>query len=265
MDFWGVEVEAGTQVKVEPQQGFVIHLSQAALGESKKKAESVFLYAETNGKKMCLGSLFDQKIPQLSFDLIFESEFHLSHTWKHGSVFFCGYKAEFPLGGDELSSEDEEEEEEIPSAVAEEEKPKPDNENAKPNVKAVEPSNDETSDEDDSSYTDTSDDDISVSDGSLEFMTSSGSEPDESDKEEEEDTPVKAEVIKKDEGKKRKTESATKTPEVKKTKAATPEKTDGKKSVHIATPHPAKGKSAAQTSKSGGQSKNNSSKKHGRK
>ncbi|KAA8544193.1 hypothetical protein F0562_022171 [Nyssa sinensis] len=81
---------------------------------------------------------------------------------------------------------------------------------------------------------------------------------DEEDSDDEE-TPKKA-----DQGKKRPTESATKTPvPAKKAKLVTPQKTDGKKGgAHTATPHPSKqagktpansGKSKEQSPKSGGQ------------
>ena len=65
---------------------------QAALGESKKGRESVPLFVKVNEKKIVLGTLSPENIPQLSFDLVFETEFELSHNWKNGSVFFCGYQ-----------------------------------------------------------------------------------------------------------------------------------------------------------------------------
>ncbi|KAI8524253.1 hypothetical protein RHMOL_Rhmol13G0135900 [Rhododendron molle] len=36
MEFWGVEVKAGEPVKVTPEAGQIIHVSQAAMGEGKK-------------------------------------------------------------------------------------------------------------------------------------------------------------------------------------------------------------------------------------
>ncbi|PHU06375.1 Histone deacetylase HDT1 [Capsicum chinense] len=100
-------------------------------------------------------------------------------------------------------------------------------------VKIVEPSKDG---EDDSS-----DDDEDDSDG--------GEDEDDSDDsdESEEETPKKAEP-----SKKRKADSATKTPVTdKKAKLTTPQKTDGKKGGgHVATPHPSK--QAGKTPKSAG-------------
>jgi hypothetical protein len=70
---------------------------QASLGESKNKGnESVPLYLKFGDQKLVLGTLSQEKFPQLSFDLVFEKEFELSHSWKQGSVFFCGYRADSP-------------------------------------------------------------------------------------------------------------------------------------------------------------------------
>jgi hypothetical protein len=44
--------------------------------------------------KLQLGTLSSEKIPQISYDLVFEKEFELSHNWKYGSVFFTGFKME---------------------------------------------------------------------------------------------------------------------------------------------------------------------------
>jgi hypothetical protein len=44
-------------------------------------------------QKLVLGTLSQEKFPQLSFDLVFEKEFELSHNSKSGSVYFVGYKA----------------------------------------------------------------------------------------------------------------------------------------------------------------------------
>ncbi|PKI78767.1 hypothetical protein CRG98_000834 [Punica granatum] len=93
MEFWGVEVKAGQPLKVVPGEAKILHLSQASLGESKnsKSSDSVPLFVNFDGQKLVLGTLSPDKFPQLAFDLVFEKEFELSHNWKHGSVFFCGY------------------------------------------------------------------------------------------------------------------------------------------------------------------------------
>ncbi|KAJ6693018.1 HISTONE DEACETYLASE HDT3-LIKE ISOFORM X1 [Salix purpurea] len=85
----------------------MIHLSQAALGESKKGRESVPLFVKVNEKKIVLGTLSPENIPQLSFDLVFETEFELSHNWKNGSVFFCGYQVIPDDDASEFSSDEE--------------------------------------------------------------------------------------------------------------------------------------------------------------
>ncbi|KAB5541720.1 hypothetical protein DKX38_014694 [Salix brachista] len=205
MEFWGVEVKAGEPLKVEPKDFCMIHLSQAALGESKKGRESVPLFVKVNEKKIVLGTLSQENIPQLSFDLVFETEFELSHNWKNGSVFFCGYQVIPDDDASEFSS-DEEDFEFAKAAIAKDKAAKPEKTKATLGMSI--------------------DEDLDDSD-------------DESDSEDEE-TPKKAET-----SKKRASESATKTPvSSKKAKAATPQKSDVKKPGQV-TPHPAKGKAAA--------------------
>lgn len=130
----GVEVKAGQPLKVQPGEDKIIHLSQvrvialvlyvfcellymasnsftcagsawnaflfffqASLGESKNKgSESIPLFLKFGDQKLVLGTLSTENFPQLSFDLVFEKEFELSHNWKHGSVYFIGYKAITP-------------------------------------------------------------------------------------------------------------------------------------------------------------------------
>ncbi|KAG5239252.1 histone deacetylase HDT [Salix suchowensis] len=225
MEFWGVEVKAGEPLKVEPKDFCMIHLSQAALGESKKGRESVPLFVKVNEKKIVLGTLSPENIPQLSFDLVFETEFELSHNWKNGSVFFCGYQVIPDDDASEFSS-DEEDFEFAKAAIAKDKAAKPE----KTKATLVEPSKDD--DEDDSDEDDESEEGMSLD----EDLDDSD---DESDSEDEE-TPKKAET-----SKKRANESATKTPvSSKKAKAATPQKSDVKKPGQV-TPHPSKGKAAA--------------------
>lgn len=61
-----------------------------------KGNQSVCLYVTVDGKKLVLGTLFSEKLPQQQFDLVFDKEFELSHNWKNGSVYFYGYKANNP-------------------------------------------------------------------------------------------------------------------------------------------------------------------------
>ncbi|CAI8592917.1 unnamed protein product [Vicia faba] len=261
MEFWGAEVKVGESLKVDPQQfEACIHLSQAALGETKKdKAnEPVFLYLKVGDQKFVFGTLNREKIPQTTLDLVLDKEFELSHSSKTSSVHFCGYKSYYPyddVEGDDYSDSDEEE---IPLAQpiengktetkAEDQKvseakkataksgtPAKADQPAKSGpsgkqVKVVDPKEENDDDSDDES-----DDDLDSSDEEMDDVDSE--DEDESD-EEDEETPVK----KVDQGKKRANESASKTPvPSKKSKNATPEKTDGKKVVHTATPHPKKG------------------------
>ena len=131
-----------------------------------------------DGKKLVIGTLVQDTIPQISFDLVFEKEFELSHSSK-GSVHFIGYKSpnideeeDFPC-----DSEEEEEEVEVPatstvttngatptsSVVTVDSKPKA---AAKAKPAVVKPESDEDddeSDEEDDSEDDGSDSEKGVS------------------------------------------------------------------------------------------------------
>lgn len=233
MEFWGVEVKAGKPFKVVPQEGKVIHMSQAALGDVKGKGnESILLHVKIDGQKLVLGSLIRETIPQVSFDLVFHKEFELSHDWKNGDVYFCGYTGENPSAEDS-ESDDESEEQLAPVFVNQNEvKPTEDkSKDTKPKVTFIEPKKPmESSDEDDDDEDmpgalDSNDDDSEDEDDS----------DDEDNSEDDEETPKPVT------DKKRTFESATKTSvQAKKPKAYTPQMTDGKKGGHVATPHPSK-------------------------
>ena len=63
------------------------------MGETKSKGnESILLSVKVGDQKFVLGNLSVDKFPQLSFDLVFEKEFELSHNWKNGSIHLCGYQ-----------------------------------------------------------------------------------------------------------------------------------------------------------------------------
>ncbi|WRX07951.1 hypothetical protein QQP08_000438, partial [Theobroma cacao] len=53
-------------------------------------AKSVTLHVNADGQKLVVGTLSHQNFPQLSFDLVFDQEFELSHNWKNGSVVEIG-------------------------------------------------------------------------------------------------------------------------------------------------------------------------------
>ena len=78
------------------------------------------LYVTVDKKKLVLGTLSRGNIPQISFDLVFEKEFELSHSLESGSVHFVGYKSPNMMEEEEDFSDSEEEEEEaaVPAAVA---------------------------------------------------------------------------------------------------------------------------------------------------
>nr|CAD1825779.1 unnamed protein product [Ananas comosus var. bracteatus] len=257
MEFWGVEVKPGETVKCDPGDDKYLHLSQASLGETKKDrgSESVPIYVKFNDQKLVLGTLSTDKVPQISYDLVFEKEFELSNSSKNASVYFLGYKTPSDFG--DTDSEDEDiplglssngkpmvKEEEVKPAAAKNNTAKADASAAKTKVKIEEPnkasSKQEADDEDDDdeSEEDASDDEDGDED-MLEGEEDSDDEDDSdsSDEEEEETTPKKAE------SKKRPAEPASKSG--KKAKLASPavgQKTggDGKVGGHVATPHPAK-------------------------
>ncbi|RCV16184.1 hypothetical protein SETIT_3G117500v2 [Setaria italica] len=276
MEFWGLEVKPGTTVKCEPGEGYILHLSQAALGES-KKSDNALMYVKVDDQKLAIGTLSLDKYPQIQFDLVFDKEFELSHTSKAASVFFSGYKVEQPGEGDEMdfdSEEDEDEEEELENPVikangkagAKEDQKSQGKAGAAASkssaaVKDVEMKSKDDDDSDEDETDDSDDDDLSAAEGDDDDSSDEGdsSEDDEDSEEEEEETPTPK---KPEGGKKRAAENALKTPvSDKKAKVATPsgQKTGGKKGVtHVATPHPAKktpannDKSKEKSPKSGG-------------
>ncbi|CAI0398171.1 unnamed protein product, partial [Linum tenue] len=229
----------------------------AALGEAKKTKESEFvpLFIKVGEKKLVLGTLSPETIPQLAFDLVLEQEFELSHNWKNGSIFFTGYKPLVSLAyhNDVIGKVQKAK----PAAPAKAAAAKP--EAAKPKAKAAvvpaKPEN-ESDDSDDDSEDDEDESSDDGEDMSVDAGADSDDDEDDSDDSEDEETPTPK---KPEQGKKRSNDSAVKTPvPAKKAKQATPAKSDGKKAVHTATPHPAKNVaktagSAAKTPKSGGE------------
>lgn len=73
------------------------------MGEVKKDKviERICLFVKVDEQNLALGTLSSEKFPQISFDLVFEKKFELSHNWKNGSVYFTGYRAyaleEYPV------------------------------------------------------------------------------------------------------------------------------------------------------------------------
>ncbi|KVH99926.1 hypothetical protein Ccrd_021842 [Cynara cardunculus var. scolymus] len=258
MEFWGVEVKSGQPLEVNLGEGKVLHLSQACLGEIKKDKsnESVCLHITVEEKKLVLGTLHSERLPQQLFDLVFDKDFKLSHNWKNGSVYFYGYKADQPSDDHEypLHSEEEEDALQLPipngkQEAKKEEKPVVPNKKdlapkvpGKQHVKIVEPEKDTKSEGNDSDDDDSDDSDAMSEDSDDDEENEDSSDDEEEDSDEEEETPKKQQS-----GKKRPNESAIKTPGTdKKAKLTTPQKTEGKKGGHVATPHPSK-QAAAKT------------------
>ncbi|KAG5083909.1 hypothetical protein JHK82_054074 [Glycine max] len=239
----GVEVKNGESLKVDPGDDKIIHLSNACMGDVTKDIGGgpVALYVKFGNQKFVLGTLSSDKFPQISYDLVFEKEFELSHNWKYGNI-----------------------DEDIPVSAVNG-KPevgvKPDANEAKQKKIADPRKRDANGEDDDSSESDSDDDsseDKPTANGDIE--SSEGDDDSDDDEEEEGDDESDEETAKKIEASnKRGIESSKKTPvPVKKTKFVTPQKTDSKNVVHAATPHPSKqaGKATAnnklQSPKSGG-------------
>lgn len=283
MEFWGIEVKSGELAKVDPGEDKIVHISQVALGESKSKGnEPVHIYLIVDHQKFVVGTLTQEKFPQLMGEILLEKGFELSHSWKNGSVYFTGYKVD----ARDYEAGDSSDDDELP-VVSNREKSKPKPDQVKPEVKKTDAAKSGTKqvnfkvpnidakatqdDDDDDDSDEDSEDDMSSSEDSGDDedkkVNAGGDNDEDSDEEEEDDddetsddeTPKKPE-----QSKKRPAEGDTpKTPASdKKAKFTTPQKTEAKKThVHIATPHPAKqmGKKAGmgegskqQTPKSGG-------------
>ncbi|KAF9587711.1 hypothetical protein IFM89_004688 [Coptis chinensis] len=124
VDIEAAEVKAGEPLKVPAVEDSMLHISQAALGEVKKERgnESILLYATVDGKKIVLGTLSTEKCTQITYDLVFDKDFELSHSWKNGSVYFVGYQVEMPAeesDDDQFGSgDDSSEDDEVPPLVA---------------------------------------------------------------------------------------------------------------------------------------------------
>ncbi|XP_013747071.2 histone deacetylase HDT4-like isoform X1 [Brassica napus] len=116
MEFWGIEIKPGKPTKVEQEDGYMIHVSQIAIGEFNKVGDkTVQVFVKVGGddkQKLLIGNL-SQKVPQVLLDLLFEQDFEISHECKSSSVYLLGYKTVDPLDG-ELNSDFDSEDEDIP-------------------------------------------------------------------------------------------------------------------------------------------------------
>ncbi|XP_020099530.1 histone deacetylase HDT1-like [Ananas comosus] len=243
--------------------------SFASLGEAKKDRgnESVPIYVKFSNQKLVLGTLSADKVPQISYDLVFEKEFQLSNSSKNASVYFLGYKTaiaddeEYPfnfafdfLDSTLLSSskpsdfgDTDSEDEDIPLGLSANGKAAKNNAAmvdataAKPKVKIEEPDKASSKQAADDEEDDDESEDVSDDEDGDEAEDDSDDEDDgdSSDEEVEEVTPKKAKTG----GKKRPAEPASRSE--KKAKLVSPagsRKTggDGKVGGHTATPHPTK-------------------------
>ncbi|KAH8941089.1 hypothetical protein BDL97_14G019500 [Sphagnum fallax] len=117
MEFFGIEVPAGKPVTCSPGQGMYLHISQAALDEIKnvdettaeKSNKRVVIRAQVGDEKeIVLGTLSYGRCDQMPLDLVFGSDFKISHNSPDCSIYVCGYRTQAPDG--ELYCSDEEDE-----------------------------------------------------------------------------------------------------------------------------------------------------------
>ncbi|CAN6842067.1 unnamed protein product [Brassica oleracea] len=112
----GIEIKPGKPTKVEQEDGYMIHVSQIAIGEFNKVGDkTVQVFVKVGGddkQKLVIGNL-SQKVPQVYLDLLFEQDFEVSHECKSSSVYLLGYKTVDTMDG-ELNSDFDSEDEDIP-------------------------------------------------------------------------------------------------------------------------------------------------------
>ncbi|OVA04641.1 zinc finger protein [Macleaya cordata] len=261
MEFWGVEVKPGQNLKVSPGEEKVLHLSQASLGEVKKDKgnDSILLHVKIDGQKLVVGTLSADNCTHISYDLVFEKEFELSHSWKNGSIYFCDSDSD--LGEDyplDLVENGKPEDVKAKPTTNKVNAAKTDSSSAK-KVKLVDPKKGKKPEDDDDE--DDKDADSEEDESDDEAMLDAEDDSDDEDEDGESSDEDEATPKKVQQGKKRPAESATKAD--KKAKLVTPQKSgaDGKKGGgHTATPYPKGGKTPAsgdkskqQTPKSAGQ------------
>nr|KJB16655.1 hypothetical protein B456_002G242800 [Gossypium raimondii] len=154
MEFWGAEVKSGQnfEVALEDDGSRILHLSQVALGEGtddnkkEKGKETICLYLKFKNEKFVVGTLSQEKCPQIALDLVLHDKFELSHTGKNGSVYVTGYYVD--------TSQDTESEEDLPEPTMNLVKSEPaaSDPTTTKQVKIVEPKkDDDSSDEDEES------------------------------------------------------------------------------------------------------------------
>nr|KJB16654.1 hypothetical protein B456_002G242800 [Gossypium raimondii] len=255
MEFWGAEVKSGQnfEVALEDDGSRILHLSQVALGEGtddnkkEKGKETICLYLKFKNEKFVVGTLSQEKCPQIALDLVLHDKFELSHTGKNGSVYVTGYYVDTSQGSDTESEEDLPE----PTMNLVKSEPAASDPTTTKQVKIVEPKkDDDSSDEDEESSEEQEPRMLVNGENDSDDADSDEDDGEEDSSDEDQKTPEKAGP-----SRKRPAKSSKKTPAApkKKAKLVTPQKTvhsggDSKKAGgHTATPHPSKkaGKTSA--------------------
>ncbi|KAG8504093.1 hypothetical protein CXB51_002399 [Gossypium anomalum] len=243
--------------------------------KKEKGKETICLYLKFKNQKFVVGTLSQEKCPQIALDLVLHDKFELSHTWKNGSVYVTGYYVD--------TSQDTESEEELPEPTMNLVKSEPaaSDPTMTKQVKIVEPKKDDDSSDEDEEDSSAEDEESSEEQEPRMLVNgendSDDADTDEDDSEEESSDEDQKTPEKAGPSKKRPAESSKKTLLLKRRQSWSLPKRQadfpshlcpsrdfdyGKKAGgHIATPHPSKkaGKTSAaaaaqvkETPKSGG-------------
>ncbi|KAA3465037.1 histone deacetylase HDT1-like isoform X1 [Gossypium australe] len=230
----GAEVKSGQnfEVELEDDGSRILHLSQVALGEGtgdnkkEKGKETICLYLKFKNEKFVVGTLSQEKCPQIALDLVLHDKFELSHTWKNGSVYVTGYYVDTSQGSDTES------EEELPEPTRNLVKSEPaaSDPTTTKQVKIVEPKKDDDSSDEDEEDSSAEDEESSEEQEPRMLVNgendSDDADSDEDDSEEERSDEDQKTPEKAGPSKKRPAESSKKTPAPeKKAKLVTPQKT----------------------------------------
>ncbi|MBA0760590.1 hypothetical protein Gotri_023322, partial [Gossypium trilobum] len=251
------EVKSGQnfEVELEDDGSRILHLSQVALGEvtgdnkKEKGKETICLYLKFKNEKFLVGTLSQEKCPQIALDLVLHDKFELSHTGKNGSVYVTGYYVDTSQGSDTESEEDLPE----PTMNLVKSEPAASDPTTTKQVKIVEPKkDDDNSDEDEEDSS--AEDEESSEEQEPRMLVNGENDSDDADSDEDDGEEDSSDEDQKTPEKKRPAKSSKKTP------AAPKKKAKLKAGGHTATPHPSKkaGKTSAaaaqvtQTPKSGG-------------
>ncbi|KAL6650180.1 hypothetical protein ACP70R_009105 [Stipagrostis hirtigluma subsp. patula] len=118
LQLWrGLEVKPGATVRRQPGDDYILHLTNATLGESKKGSDHALIYAKVDERKLVMATLSADMHPQIRFKLVFHKDFELSHTSKE-VVVIVSLTCLVPCSTMDFDSEEDEDVEELNIAAA---------------------------------------------------------------------------------------------------------------------------------------------------